>query len=151
MRRLDHIYTESLDQLGISHTFIGTYISDHRLVGIELNLKKQRTQPNRQPRRPFNKLTVENFKEQFNNLIVLQHSNLELIWSAFKEELNRTLDVLIPMKKHRKNAKLARPWYKTRLLGQRRIVRNRESKYINYREQHQSKAFTRERNRYIKC
>ena len=64
---LDHIYTESLDQLGISHTFIGTYISDHRLVGIELNLKKHRTQPDRQPRRPFNKLTVENFKEQFNN------------------------------------------------------------------------------------
>ena len=37
---LDHIYTESLDQLGISHTFIGTYISGHRIVGIELNLKK---------------------------------------------------------------------------------------------------------------
>ena len=36
---LDHIYTESLDQLGISHTFIGTYISDHRLVGIELIVK----------------------------------------------------------------------------------------------------------------
>ena len=31
---LDHIYTESLDQLGVQHTFIGSYISDHRLVGI---------------------------------------------------------------------------------------------------------------------
>ena len=35
---LDHIYTESLDQLGIQHAFIGSYISDHRLVGIEINM-----------------------------------------------------------------------------------------------------------------
>ena len=37
---LDHIYTESLDQLGILHIFIGSYISDHRLVRIELNCTK---------------------------------------------------------------------------------------------------------------
>ena len=37
---LDHIYTESLDALGVSHAFISGYISDHRLVGIELNTKK---------------------------------------------------------------------------------------------------------------
>ena len=37
---LDHIYTESLDQLGVQHAFIGPYLSDHRLVGIEINTKK---------------------------------------------------------------------------------------------------------------
>ena len=37
---LDHIYTESLDPLGVSFAFISTYISDHRLIGIEINTKK---------------------------------------------------------------------------------------------------------------
>ena len=36
---LDHIYTESIDTLGISHAFTSNYISDHRMVGIELNIK----------------------------------------------------------------------------------------------------------------
>ena len=64
---LDHIYTESLDTLGVSHTFISTYISDHRLVGIELNTKKHLDQLDNQPRRPFNKLKLEDFKDEFNN------------------------------------------------------------------------------------
>ena len=54
------------------------------------------------------------------------------------------------MKKLRKRAKPARPWYNTRLLNQRRIVRNRENKYIKYKELHQWKAFARKRKRYIK-
>ena len=45
--------------------------------------------------------------------------------------MNRTLDKLVPPKKPRKQAKPARPWYNTRLLGQRRIVRNRENTYKN--------------------
>ena len=47
---LDHIYTESLDRLGIQHAFIGLYISDHRLVGIEINMKKNSKQLEKQPR-----------------------------------------------------------------------------------------------------
>ena len=37
---LDHIYTESVDQLGVQHVFIGPYLSDHRLAGIEIHAKK---------------------------------------------------------------------------------------------------------------
>ena len=36
---LDQIYTESLDALGVQKAFISTYISDHRIVGIEVNMK----------------------------------------------------------------------------------------------------------------
>ena len=47
---LDHIYTESIDTLGISHAFTSNYISDHKMVGIELNIKKQLEQPGNVPR-----------------------------------------------------------------------------------------------------
>ena len=36
---LDLIYTESIEAIDILLTFIGNYISDHRIVGIELQLK----------------------------------------------------------------------------------------------------------------
>ena len=40
---LDLIYTESLEPLRVYHVFTSTYISDHHLVGIELQMKKQQT------------------------------------------------------------------------------------------------------------
>ena len=92
---LDHIFTESLDALGVSHTFISKNISDHRLVGIELNIKKHLDQLDNQPRRHFNKLKVKDFKDEFNNEEILRHRNLESIWTTFKEEITKTLDKLI--------------------------------------------------------
>ena len=50
---LDHIYTESIDTLGVMHSFIEEYISDHRLVGIEINKKKIPMHLDNQPRRQF--------------------------------------------------------------------------------------------------
>ena len=78
----------------------------------------------------------------------MRQMSLDQIWKAFEEELNRTLDQLVPARKQKKNAKPARPWYNSRLLEQRRIVRTRENKYIKYKENHHCHVFTRERNRY---
>ena len=37
---LDLIYTESLEAVKVLCAFLGDYISDHRLAGIELQLRK---------------------------------------------------------------------------------------------------------------
>ena len=37
---LDLIYMESLDRVRVIHSFIGNFISDHRIVGIEVEIKK---------------------------------------------------------------------------------------------------------------
>ena len=145
---LDHIYTESLDQLRVQHTFIGRSISDHRLVGIEINMKKNRKQLEKQPRHPLREIELDTFSRVFRNEAILHHSDLDKIWKEFDKELTRTLDKLVPPRKPRRNAKPARPWYNPRLLDQKRIVRKRENKYIKYKPDHQWKAFTRERNRY---
>ena len=71
---LDHIYTESLDALGIQKAFISIYISDHRLVGIEVIMKKHIEQLDNQPRHPFKELDANLFKEEFNNEKILRHS-----------------------------------------------------------------------------
>ena len=145
---LDHIYTESLDQLGVQYAFIGMFILDHRIVGTEVSQDKGWEQLDMQPRRPLKELTTDSFKEEFNNETIFKHSKLDQIWESFNSEVKRTLDKLVPECKPKKKAKPARLWYNSRLLEQKRIVRNRENKYIKYRQDHNWKAFTRERNRY---
>ena len=38
---LDLIYINSLNRVKVLHSFIGNFISDHRVVGIELEIRKQ--------------------------------------------------------------------------------------------------------------
>ena len=102
---LDHIYTESIDALEVRHSFIGEFLSDHRLVGIEVNIEKMRRQLENQNRRPFKKLDLYTFKQEFNNDAVTQHRQLDEIWTALEKELTRTLDKLIPEEKHRGKSK----------------------------------------------
>ena len=102
---LDHIYTESIDALEVRHSFLGEFLSDHRLVGIEVNKEKMRCQLENQNRRPFKKLDLDSFKQEFNNDAVTQHRQLDEIWEALEKELTRTLDKLIPEEKHRRKSK----------------------------------------------
>ena len=102
---LDHIYTESIDALEVRHSFLGEFLSDHRLVGIEVNKEKMRHQLENQNRRPFKKLDLDTFKQEFNNGAVTQHRQLDEIWVALEKEPTRTLDKLIPEVKHRRKSK----------------------------------------------
>ena len=92
----DHIYTESINTLGVLHSFQGDYISDHRLVGIEIDKKKHNNRLDLPPRRNYTDLTTESFSKEFNNDTIIQHSKLENIWTAFEKEIKRTLDKLVP-------------------------------------------------------
>ena len=60
---LDHIYTESLDQLEVQHAFIGPYLSDYRLVGIEINVRKHIKHLEDQHRQPLKELDLDTFKK----------------------------------------------------------------------------------------
>ena len=100
---LDHIYTESIDTLGVRHTFIGEYVSDHKLVGIEINMKKVAMQLDNQPRRQFKKLDLDNFTQEFKNEDILKDRELGHIWSALEEEFKRMLDEIVPERKRKRN------------------------------------------------
>ena len=145
---LDLIYTKSLANTKVIHSFIGNYISDHRLVGIELETSKLWEQPTATRFRKYTDITLENFTATFRNKEITQHSKLEDALEAYNKEIERTLDILAPVKKRTDHKKQSRPWYNASLLDQRKIVRNRERIFNHYRLDHQWKAFTRERNRY---
>ena len=102
---LDHIYTESIDALEVRHSFLGEFLSDHRLVGIEINKRKIRCQLENQNRRPFKDLDLDTFRQEFSNDVVTQHRQLDAVWSALQKELTRKLDKLIPEAKWRRKVK----------------------------------------------
>ena len=52
------------------------------------------------------------------------------------------------MEDKKRTKRINRPWYPTELLQQRKVTRNRENVCNTYKEEHQWKAFTIERNRY---
>ena len=96
---LDLIYTKSLANTKVIYSFIGNYISDHRLVGIELETSKLWERPTSTRFRKYTDITLENFTSTFRNEEITQHSKLEDALEAYNKEMERTLDILAPVKK----------------------------------------------------
>ena len=78
---LDQIYMESLDRVGVVHSFIGNFISDHRVVGIELKTKKQLEKHQSTMHRNYRDFNLNNFSQLFNNDKILNQPSLdEAVW-----------------------------------------------------------------------
>ena len=58
---LDLIYTESIDTVEVLHAFIGNFISDRTLVGVELQIRKQYKKSESARHRNFKALHLEAF------------------------------------------------------------------------------------------
>ena len=147
---LDLVYTETLEPFRVCHAFTSSYISDHCLVGIELQMKKQLVRAESSKTRSYRNFNPSDFEANFNNTSILEQDSFEQAVIELEKELTRTLDELAPLQDRRKKKKPSRPWYNATLREQRRIVRTRECIYNRDRQLHQWKAFTRERNRYTR-
>ena len=146
---LDLIYRESLEPLKVYHAFTSMYISDHCLVGIELQMKKQIGIESSKTRN-YKNFNPRDFETSFNNSTILKQDNFMLAVQELEKELIRTLDELAPLQDRRKKKQPCRLWYNATLKEQRGIVRTREHIYNRDRQPHQWKAFTRECNRYTR-
>ena len=145
---LDLIYMESLEPLKVYHAFTSTYISDHHLVGIGLQMNKQQSKPESSKTRSYKNFNPRDFEAIFDNSTILEQDDFALAVQELEKELIKTLDELAPLKNKRKKKQPCRPWYNTTLKEQRRIVRTRKCIYNRDRQPPQWKAFTRKRNRY---
>ena len=115
----------------VLHTFLGDYISHHRLAGIELQLRKQQGKSESTSHRNYRGLNPDNFRKEFNNNRIVEKDNLEEIFTEFKEEMTRALDELAPLEDNSKPKRKSRPWYNGQLLEQRKFTRNRERHSTN--------------------
>ena len=74
---LDLIYTESLNRVKVLHSFVGNFISDHRVVGIKLEIKKQLEKHQPSKHRNYKEFNLNNFTWEFNNNRILEQSSLK--------------------------------------------------------------------------
>ena len=84
---LDLIYTESLDRVRVIHSFIGNFISDHRMVGIEIEIKKQLEKHQSTMHRNYRDFNLNNFSQVFHNNKIQDQPSLDKAVQVFNEEM----------------------------------------------------------------
>ena len=127
----------------------GSYISDHRMITLVTSIHKPK--PKARMKKVYN-LTdnkVQQFIEEFNNTAILNTSNLTDATNQLNSEILRTMDKIAPQQFMKITSRIKKPWYDNDLKHQKQIVKNRERKWLKYREQPHWKAYKRERNRFI--
>ena len=122
---LDLIYRESLDRVRVIHSFIGNFISDHRMVGIELKIKKQLEKHQSTMHRNYKDFNLNNFSQVFNNKKILDQPSLDKAVHVFNKDMESTLNKIAPKEEKKEHKKRQnKQWYTSQLLEQRKIVRN---------------------------
>ena len=121
---LDLIYTESLEPILVSYAFTSNFISDHCLVGIELEMKKQQVRIESSKTRNYKNFSTSSFETSFNDSTILEQDNFELAVKALEKEFTRTLDELAPLQDRRKKKIPSRPWYNSTLKEQKKNSKN---------------------------
>ena len=58
---------ESLDRVRVIYSFMGNFISEHRIVGIELEIRKQQEKCQSTKHRNYKDFNLNNFSQVFNN------------------------------------------------------------------------------------
>ena len=134
---VDLIYTESLEPLKVYHAFTSTYISDHCVVGIELQMKKQQARIESSKTRSYKNFNRRDFETSFDNSTILKQDDFTLAVQELEKEFIRTLDELASLQDRIKKKQPSRPWYNATLKEQRRIVRTRDCIYNRDRQLHQ--------------
>ena len=145
---LDLLFTEEIGYTRIERIINGDFISDHRIVMAQLIVNKPRLPKYEKVIRKIDDKAVADLKSDYSSV----HHNYTLDPSQcadlFETNLMDLLNKIAPEKKVQCHQRPKQLWYTTELREQKRIVRNRESKWLKYRENHLWLAYKRERNRY---
>ena len=86
---LDVICTECLDRVRVIHSFLGNFISDHRIVGIELEIREQLEKCQSTKHRNYRDFNLNSFSQVFINNKILDQSSLEEAVQAFNKEMEK--------------------------------------------------------------
>ena len=127
------------------------HISDHRLITLDTNLSKPKPKTEIKYVHTLMDNRIQEFIAEFNNMPILNSSNLEVATDQLNTEILRTMDKITPKQVKKINSRIRKPWYDDDLKQQRQIVKNGERKWLKYREQSHRKAHKRERKDLSQC
>ena len=127
----------------------GSYISDHRMITLNTNIPKPKPKTEIKYVCNLTDNKVQEFIDEFINMPLLNSTNLKDATNQLNSEILRTIDKIAPKEVKKITSRIRKPWYNVDLKHQRQIVKNRERKWLKYREQSHWKAYKRERNKLI--
>ena len=75
---------------------------------------------------------------------ILNFSNLKDATDQLNTEILQTIDKITPKQVKKITSRIRKPWYDDDLKQKRQVVKNKERKWLKYREQSHWKAYKRE-------
>ena len=114
-------------------TFKGSYISDHKTIVTELDIRIQHTLGKTVMFRDLKQINMEEFKSALDlgNIKVME--DLALVNEKFEEELSGVLDHLAREKTKFVTMKEKRPWFDEDVANLRRLLRRFEKIWLRIR------------------
>ena len=145
---LDLIIMENSEEYQVEKIIPGPNISDHWFITMQYTEHKFKVQQLLTKHRKLSDDIVKEFDKHFNNQPILKATNLDEAINQLICEMQRTLDQIVPEKTKKMQNRKKHPWFDNELYDQRRIMKNKESVWLEYSNPSQWKAYTRERNRF---
>ena len=146
---LDLLFYSEFSTIKVQRTIVTDMLSDHRFVLALLNVGKPKCSNKERTIRKIDNNLIKTVGREFNQSLILDSKNLETCIEEFNKESINLMDKHFPLKKIKISNKTRVPWFDKSTRDQRKIVRNREKIWLRYNEDHQWKAYKRERNRYL--
>ena len=123
---------------------VGPYISDHRFITLETLHIKPKPKLEKRTLQKFTNDTALQFINEFNNTPILESTTLDMATEQLNNEMLKTIEKTALASTKTITSRHKKPWYDEGLKNQRRIMKNRERKWIRFKEEQHWKAFKRE-------
>ena len=133
---LDLIFTQLSNSFDITNTTLHGFISDHSMVSVNINIKKEKYPIETRKIRDRIKviglaLAQNSIPPEFN-----EDTTIDEVSSQFNTELLKAPDAIGPMKSIKFTNRPKHSWLNKFIREQRRVVKNHDRSYKKYRQQH---------------
>ena len=144
---LDLIFTELSNSFNIINTTLNGYISDHTMVPVNINIKKQKFPIETKEIRDRAKITGPNLAQNLTPPEFNEDTTIDEATSQFNMELLKAFDATAPIKRIKFMNTLKHPWF-NKFFREQESIKNHKRRWKKYKQQHQWQTYTKERNVY---
>ena len=144
---LDIIFTKTISHFNV-RTFKGRFISDHRGIEAELNIKIQHDNGKIITFRNLKNINVEEFGSNLDLGHTENMRDLELINKTYEEELSGMLYQLAPGGTRHITRKEKRPWFNDDIASLRGVLRRSEKPWMRIRSENNWSIYKQIRKQY---
>ena len=144
---LDLVFSEVGSDYTILNSSPDVFVSDHKSIITSTSIFKDNLKRKKLTVRKTKGVSMQSLREEFKPSNIPEISDVNAYAAAFEEELTRLFNKFSPEKEITVTDRKLNPWYNSFIRDQKKVVRSREKTWHKYRQEHQWKAYQKERNR----